>query len=226
MRHYVAVVAVMLVFFLAIFALVEAAGIPLLTDPTDQLTGAGPAVAAAVGFGLLVVDVVLPVPSSVIMLLNGALFGVVIGTLISLAGSLGAALVGFAIGRRGGKLLDRLVPPDERQRADALLERWGSLAIVVTRPVPVLAETTAILAGATRSFSWRRMTVATLIGALPAAVLYATAGAFAASFTSLTLVFAIVLVLAAVTWLVERLFRARAQRSSDAGEPETAGGAP
>ncbi len=35
-------------------------------------------VAALVGVGLLVADVVLPVPSSVVMLAHGALFGVVL----------------------------------------------------------------------------------------------------------------------------------------------------
>src|SRR5215211_6626130 len=50
---------------------------------------------------LLVVDVVLPVPSNLVMIAHGALFGVAIGTFLSLVGSIGAALVGFAIGQRG-----------------------------------------------------------------------------------------------------------------------------
>lgn len=212
MRNYVIVVATLLVVFLALFAGVEAAGVPLLSDPSGQLTGAGPIAAAALGVGLLVADVVLPVPSSVVMVAHGALFGVVIGTLLSLAGSVGAALVGFAIGRRGGPLLDRYVPASERQRVDALLARWGVLAVVVTRPVPLLAETTAILAGAAQSMSWARVGLAAMIGSLPAAALYAVAGAAAAGAASVTLVFALVLALASVTWLVESARARRANR--------------
>jgi uncharacterized membrane protein YdjX (TVP38/TMEM64 family) len=107
-------------------------------------------------------------------------------------------------------LLERLVPAAERQRADTLLERWGMLAVVVTRPVPMLAETTAILAGASRSMSWPRMGLAAGLGSVPAAVLYAVAGSVAAGIGNTSLVFALVLGIAALTWLIERVrFRGR-----------------
>ncbi len=83
----------------------------------------------AVGVGLLIADVLLPVPSSIVMIAHGALFGVVYGTLLSLIGGTGATLVGFALGRRGGPLLARVVSREERTRADCLLRRWGALAI-------------------------------------------------------------------------------------------------
>ncbi|MCW2135400.1 TVP38/TMEM64 family protein [Arthrobacter sp. VKM Ac-2550] len=205
MRHYLTIVIVLLVVFLALFALVEAAGVPLLVDPSDYLAGAGPMVAAVLGVGLLIACVVLPVPSSVVMIAHGALFGVVLGAVLSLVGSISAAMVGFAIGRGGGPLLERLVPASERQRADALLERWGMLAVVVTRPVPMLAETTAILAGASRAMSWPRVGLAAALGSVPAAVLYAVAGSIAVGIGSVPLVFALVLGVAALTWLVERV---------------------
>src|SRR5437763_10869108 len=144
MKRYFLIVAGMMAFFLILFFVVEFLGIPLLTDPTPWMQHGG-VLAASLGVGLLIADVLLPVPSSLVMVAHGALFGVVIGTLLSLLGSVGAALFGFAIGRRGGRLLTRVVSPEERARADYLLGRWGSLAIVVTRPIPVLAETVAIM---------------------------------------------------------------------------------
>src|SRR5215204_2586250 len=126
---------------LTLFLLVEALNITLLKEPSFWLEQAG-VLAGFAGVCLLVVDVALPVPSSLVMVANGALFGVAIGTLLSLVGSTGAALVGFAIGRRGAPLLARLVSAKERGQADRLLTRWGMLAIIVTRPVPLLAETT------------------------------------------------------------------------------------
>lgn len=86
-------------------------------------------------------------------------------------------------------------------RADALLARWGVLAIVITRPVPLLLETTALLPGAS-GVGWSRTAGAALLGSLPAAVLYALAGAAAADAVSTPLVFALVLALAAATWLL------------------------
>src|SRR5215510_12446766 len=140
MKRYLLITVGLIVFFTILFLIVEALGVPLLSDPTPWMKHGG-VVAAALGVGLLIADVVLPVPSSLVMVAHGALFGVVIGTLLSLSGSIGAALFGFAIGRRGGKLLERTVTPSERARANVLLARWGALAIIVTRPIPLLAET-------------------------------------------------------------------------------------
>jgi uncharacterized membrane protein YdjX (TVP38/TMEM64 family) len=202
MRRYWSVVGSMLLVLLVLFGVVEALGVPLLTDPSPWIDDRG-LLAAVTGVGLLIADVVLPVPASLVMIAHGALFGVAAGSLLSLVGSTGAAVFGFALGRRGGGLLARMVPADERERADRLLARWGALAIVVTRPIPLLAETTVIMAGAS-TMSWGRLLVAAVAGAAPAALLYAVTGALAASFTDGVLVFGVVLLIAGVFWLVGR----------------------
>jgi uncharacterized membrane protein YdjX (TVP38/TMEM64 family) len=202
MKRYLLIMGGMVVFFLLLFAVAELLGVRLLTDPTPWLEHGGIA-AACVGVGLLVADVLLPVPSSLVMVAHGALFGVWVGTLLSLVGSVGAALFGFAIGRRGGGLLERLVTREERERADRLLQRWGALAVIVTRPVPLLAETVAIMAG-TSSMGWGRLTLAAVAGSLPPALLYAVTGAAVANFQSTTLVFFCVLFVAGLFWVVGR----------------------
>ncbi|HVF90944.1 MAG TPA: VTT domain-containing protein [Blastocatellia bacterium] len=198
MKRYLILTGIMASFFLVLFLLAEAFQVPLLTDPSRWMEGGG-ATAALVGVGLLVADVALPVPSSLIMIAHGALFGVMAGSCLSLIGSVGAALTAFALGRRGGPLLERLVPGNERARANRLLDKWGALAIIITRPVPILAETVAILAG-TSPLGWGRMVAASVAGSLPAAVLYALAGAVAASFRNGVLMFALVLAVAGLFW--------------------------
>ena len=184
------------------FAVVEALGVEPLKDPRPLLE-AGGALAAATGIGLLIADVFLPVPSSGVMLAHGALFGIVVGAALSVVGSVGAFALGFAVGRRGERALGRIVGEEERSRAERLLRRWGVLAIVVTRPVPILAETTAFMAGAS-PLGWRTSLVAALVGSLPAAVLYAVAGALAASFATGAVVFAVVIVLGLVVVSLSR----------------------
>ena len=61
-------------------------------------------------------------------------------------------------------------------RADAFLTRWGALAVLVSRPVPIVAETVALLAGAS-ALSWKRFLPAAAVGCAPPALLYAVAGA-------------------------------------------------
>lgn len=212
MRSYWILLAVMSGLFLALFGVFQALDLPLLTDPGPWLSESGRWGAAAIGLALLVLDVFLPVPSSLIMVANGALFGIAGGTLLSMAGGMAAAAVGFAVGRGGSSSLHRFVPEDERRRADALLREWGDLAVVVTRPVPILAESVAILAG-TSPLSWRRFLVAAAAGNLPAALLYALTGATAAHLDSVFLMFGLVILVAALVWLGGRRLR-NGERSS------------
>jgi len=203
MQRYLLVIVALIAFFLVLFFIVEALGIPLLSDPIPWMKNDG-VLAASLGVGLLIADVLLPVPSSLVMVAHGALFGVVVGTLLSLLGSVGAALFGFAIGRRGGKFLDRGVTPTERSRAKYMLARWGPLAIIVTRPIPLLAEAVAIMSGAS-SLGWGTVALASIAGSLPPALLYALTGAAVASFQNTSLMFAVVLVAAGLFWLIGRL---------------------
>jgi uncharacterized membrane protein YdjX (TVP38/TMEM64 family) len=201
-RHYLLSAAAILAFFLVTFLVGEAAGIPLLEDPTPWLERAG-WLSAVIGVSLLALDVVLPIPSNVIMIAHGALFGTLVGTLLSLAGSMAAAAAGFWIGRRGGQLLALAVPADERAQANAWLERWGALAIVVSRPLPLLAETITVLAGAS-SLGWGRAMLAALVGSLPPCLFYAWAGAASIGFEGDALVFGAVILLGVLVGLVGR----------------------
>jgi uncharacterized membrane protein YdjX (TVP38/TMEM64 family) len=206
MKKYWTFIGLLLLLFLILFLIVEQLNVPILTAP-HYLIQARSVSAASVGITLLIADVFLPVPSSLVMITNGAVFGVVLGTLLSLVGSLGAGLLGFFLGRWGGFLLARLVPPEERLQAERLLEKWGNLAIIVTRPVPLLAETTAIVAG-TSTMGWKNMALATILGSLPAAFLYAFTGATAANFDNVWLTFGGALLMAGLFWaLSDRLHK-------------------
>ena len=115
-------------FFLLTFLIVEQLNLPILNEPSYlmETKSIGTAVAGVV---LLTLDVFLPVPSSLIMIANGALFGIALGSLLSLVGNLSAALIGFWIGRRGGTLLNQFISRSQRAQANQLLEKWGLLAI-------------------------------------------------------------------------------------------------
>ena len=210
MKRYLLIAATLIVFFTILFVIVEALHVPLLSDPTPWMKHGG-VVAACVGVGLLIADVLLPVPSSLVMVAHGALFGVFWGTTLSLLGSLGAAIFGFAIGRRGGRLMERVVTPAERERAGDILARWGTLAVIVTRPVPLLAETVAIMAGAT-TMTWRSLVLASFAGSLPPALLYALTGAAVADLQNTALMFGVVLLVAGVFWLAGVVFTQTQQK--------------
>jgi 3-dehydroquinate synthase len=197
MKRYWLLSAGLALAFLAVFGVAVALGLPV--DDARPWMERGGIAAALVGVALLTADVVLPIPSSGVMLLNGVLFGVWIGAGLSLVGSVGCAAVGFWMGRAGSPWVRRLVTPAQHDRAALLLERWGALAIVATRPVPVLAETVSIMAGASR-LRWSTAMLAAFAGTLPPALAYALAGSAAASLRTGTLVFLGVVLLGGAFW--------------------------
>lgn len=203
LTRYLLLVGATLTFFLVVFLVAGALAVAVLDDPTPWLARAD-VLGGAIGTALLIADVVLPVPSSVIMVAHGALFGVAVGAALSLVGSVGATMVGYALGRWAGPPVLRSVCSEaERARADRLVRRWGVLAVAASRPVPLLAETVAVAAGASSLGVVRTLVPATL-GAVPGAVLYAAAGAAGLSTANGLLVFTAVLSVAAVLWLVGR----------------------
>ena len=205
MTRFWLLIAIMLLLFTGIFLVAEQLNLPLLEDPYGTI-GASGSGAAVVGVGLLIADVVLPVPSSLIMIANGALFGVPLGAVLSVVGSVGATVAGYLLGRSGSSLTARIVRPEEQERANRLLEKYGMLAIILTRPIPLLAETTAIVAGMSE-MKLRSVALAALAGALPSALIYAITGATAAKLNSAGLAFGLVLLITGLFWLASRQMR-------------------
>lgn len=213
MKRYVIVATIIATLILISFLLVEALGVPLLTDPSDDIRTGG-WIAAFIGGGLLLADVFIPIPSSVIMIAHGAAFGVVGGFLLSFAASVGGAMIGWWVGRKGSPVMNRVVTPRERRQANAFILRHGLLAIIISRLLPIVAETVAIMAGTT-DIGWKRMLAATSIGAVPPALIYAIAGSATTDFASGALVTIGVILVALIAWVIGRKLL-----PEDATEPE------
>lgn len=121
---------------------------------------AGPRVGLVAAL-LLAADLLLPIPSSVVATAAGYLLGPAQGgAWVWLGLNLSVAL-GYLVGRQGEGLALRLVGPDSLMQARSLFSRHGLWVLVLSRPVPVLAEATAVLAG---------------LGAMPPGPLALTAG--------------------------------------------------
>ena len=117
---------------------------------------------ALTGSSLLVLDMALPLPSSIIGTLLGARLGLVPGFF--------TILLGLTTGHSLGYLLGRLT----LSRVGAELPETPTLLIVfLSRPVPVLAEAVALAAGASTVPFWRFMSVCLAGNIIYAAVLAA-----------------------------------------------------
>lgn len=204
MKRYALVATLIATLILVSFLIVEALQIPLLTDPTDQMMEGG-WIAAVIGGGLLLLDVFIPIPSSVIMILHGTIFGILGGFALSLAASVGGAMIGWWVGHKGGPVMDRIVSPDEKRQANGFIEQYGLLAIIISRLIPIVAETVAIMSGAT-NLGWRKVLLATTIGSIPPALIYAIAGEATDDFASGAVVTVCVVLVAGVAWFIGRRY--------------------
>lgn len=196
--------AVLLLAMLLLFFVAQALQLPFLAEDTSFLLGQKKWVAGLAGVGLLVVDVAAPVPSSIIMVANGMLFGVIWGTLLSVAGGMGAAWAGYWIGTRGENVGKRWMGVAALARAHSFFRDYGMLAVIVSRPIPILAEAVSIIAGISRMPA-RLFLPAALLGLLPTGIIYAVAGAYAVNVNTGLYVILAVLLLAGTVWLVGRL---------------------
>lgn len=205
MKRFALFIFFVMTLMLLMFIFAEGLGIPFLTEDNYPQQEANP-VSGVINTGLLLVDVVLPVPSSVVMIVNGALFGLVGGALLSLVGSLGGSALGYLLGRGNQPLVARFVGEADLARARKFMARWGVLALVASRPVPILAETVSIVAG-TAGIGLRTTVLAAALGLTPIVILYAYVGATASTLESGLLAFGMVMLTASLTWFIGLWFK-------------------
>ena len=167
--------------FTVAFLIAEALGLESEATWRAWLTplteGYGAVATAAVLAGALVVDLALPVPSSVVMTLSGGLLGAVGGAVVNVVGAMGAAWLGWGLCRVFGEGAFARLIGDDLPSVRAWFRRWGSWVIVLSRAVPMLTEVVSCLAGL-HGMSFGRFTVLSLAGTVPISVVYAVAGAW------------------------------------------------
>ncbi len=143
---------------------------------TAWLSRAGAGTALTV-IALLAADLFLPIPSSIVMVLSGAAFGVFWGGLFSIIGSVGGEWLGFELVRHYGRTASaRIVGDDEIARLSRVFETHGAAAVAVTRALPVVMETMSVVAGLSM-MTRRTFLVASMLGTVPIVFIYAWAGA-------------------------------------------------
>ena len=201
-------------------------------------------------FVLMAVDAVFPAGSELVMLSAGALavgafghgvtvFGASVATgapafvVLVAAGTLGylaGALVGWAIGVRGGRpLLARHgrwlhLGPDRLVRAERWFERFGPSAVFVGRIVPVARSFVSIPAGVLR-FPLGRYTALTFAGSLVWCAAFAGAGAaFGANYERVHQALGRVEVLAGALVVVAGVVLVVRSRRTKVSQPTSSGG--
>lgn len=183
---------------------------------TSPKTGA---IATAV-VTLLALDVFLPVPSSIVSTASGAMLGLLPGIAASTAGMTLGCSLGYACGRKWGlPVVRRVVRVRDRdlEQVSARFRRGAVLfALATMRPIPVLAEASALFAGVSRVPFPAYIGITTLANA-GISTIYCAVGAKALHNGSFLLAFAGAIALPAVAMGISRivsLYRRIAKRAA------------
>ena len=133
--------------------------------------------AGLAGIGLLVADILLPIPSTIVMSALGLTYGIWLGGLYAATGTTLAGLIAYALSRALGRPLARRLAGEEGLRAgEALFQGGGAWLVAGSRCLPILPEAIACLAGLHR-MPFKTYAFALACGSLPTGFLFAAIGA-------------------------------------------------
>jgi uncharacterized membrane protein YdjX (TVP38/TMEM64 family) len=137
---------------------------------------------------LLASDVFLPIPSSIVAAAAGVALGFVRGALAVWIGMSLSCALGYGFGAWAADAARRFIGEDGMDRAGRLAAHYGDYALVLCRPIPVLAEASVILAGIVRR-PLGRFTSLTMWANAGVAMGYAAIGAYSMRVDSFLLAF-------------------------------------
>lgn len=129
------------------------------------------------GVGLLVADLFLPVPGTVVMSALGLIYGWVAGGLVAGLGSVLSGLLAYGLSAKLGRKAARWLAGDAGILEGERLFKGepGGWIVALSRWMPVLPEVIACLAGISH-MPLRRFLPALLIGSLPMGFVFAWIG--------------------------------------------------
>jgi uncharacterized membrane protein YdjX (TVP38/TMEM64 family) len=152
-----------------------------------------------VSFLVLSSDIILPVPSSIVMYMNGLVLGTSFGFLLSLVSALISALIGYYLGRWTNFGFNNQL------KATQLIQKYGSVAIILTRGIPIISESICYTAGYNK-MSFRLYILLNFIGYIPVCLVYAFFGQLGSDKNLFLLSFSLALIVSGIVWFFGRSY--------------------
>lgn len=122
--------------------------------------------------GLLV-----PIPSEIVLVATGMIWGLIGGGIMGIIGSMVAALLCFYISRKGGRpLAEKFVGGKALFLADRFIEKYGMGTIIVARFLPFIAFDPISYASGLVDLDVKKYSIGTFIGSIPRAFFYSWLG--------------------------------------------------
>ena len=122
--------------------------------------------------GLIVADVFVPIPTTVVITAMGQMYGPLLGAAIGIAGSFLAGVVAYGLTRMLGRRFAHWLLADELEAVETQFARNGPFVVACSRWLPLLPEAISCIAGLAR-MPFGKYCLALLCGAVPMSFAYA-----------------------------------------------------
>ena len=123
--------------------------------------------------GLLV-----PIPSEIVLLATGMIWGWALGGFLGIIGSMAAALLCFYVSKKGGRpLVKKFVGENAIDMADDLIQKYGIKVIIISRFIPFISFDVISYASGLVDIDVKKYSLGTLIGSIFRAFFYSIWGA-------------------------------------------------
>ncbi len=148
---------------------------------------------ALISFLVLSSDILLPVPSSIVMFMNGSVLGFTSSFFLSLTSSLFSSCIGYYLGRCTN------LGYREQPKAISYIKKYGGMAIVFSRGIPILSESISITSGFNR-ISFKTYLILNTVGYIPVCFIYSLFGNLGSDENLFLLSFSVSILLSAIVW--------------------------
>jgi len=136
--------------------------------------------AILMGMLLLIADLFLPIPATVVMAALGLIYGPCLGGIISVAGSFLSGALAYGLCRLAGKKGSIwLLGEKDHKKGEKLFNKMGGWIVALSRWLPVFPEVVSSLAGLSQMKS-RLFFLALACGSLPLGFVFAYIGSMGA----------------------------------------------
>ena len=150
-----------------------------------------------VAIALMISDLFLPIPASAIMSAIGSKYGLVTAFFINTGGLLMAGLTAYFLAKTFSRKGSHFICSDqELNEYSDFFNKWGGLAIIISRALPILPEVTSLMAGFTK-MNFKKYFSSLFLGSAAVSLLYSWIGSSSAEepFWGIAIAVAIPLVL-------------------------------
>ena len=121
---------------------------------------------------------IVPIPSEIVLLAAGIIWGFIMGGIMGVIGSMAAAIVCYYVSKRGGRpVAEKFVGESALNMADDLIQKYGTGAIVVARFLPFVAFDPISYASGLVEMDVKKYSLGTFLGSIPRAFFYSWLGA-------------------------------------------------